>query len=111
SGGVGSGWGCGGGGVGGREGGRMEGAVDPADARLGGLAPHAVPTDRAVAMTVEGEDALLFKNVFPRTPSGKVELVSTYLGNRYGAPLPRFRAYESPYPLSLITPASDQRTT
>jgi anaerobic selenocysteine-containing dehydrogenase len=89
----------------------MDEAVDPADARLGGMAPHAVPTDRAMAMTVSGEDALLFKNAFPRTPSGKVELVSTYLGNRYGAPIPRFLPYESPYPLSLITPASDQRTT
>ncbi len=39
-------------------------------------------------MTVNGEEAVLFGNVFPRTPSGKVELASTYLDEKYGARLP-----------------------
>jgi anaerobic selenocysteine-containing dehydrogenase len=89
----------------------MDAAVDPADPRLGGVRPSAIPTGRATAMTVAGEDALLFANVFPRTPSGKVELVSSYLEQKYGAALPGFRPHEAPYPLTLISPASDQRTT
>ena len=33
-------------------------------------------------MTIGGEPAVLFKNVFPKTPSGKVELASGYLETR-----------------------------
>jgi anaerobic selenocysteine-containing dehydrogenase len=62
-------------------------------------------------MTVDGEDALLFENVFPNTPSGKIELASSYLSAKYGALLPGFRPYESSYPLTLISPASDRRIT
>ena len=40
-------------------------------------APSALPTDRALAMTVGGEDAIMFTNVFPKTASGKVELASS----------------------------------
>jgi anaerobic selenocysteine-containing dehydrogenase len=89
----------------------MDAAVDPADARLGGVRPSAIPTGRALAMTVAGEDAILFKNVLPRTASGKVELASGYLAQKYGALLPEFGPYGSAYPLALISPASDQRTT
>lgn len=89
----------------------MDDAVDGADARLGGVRPSRLPTDRALAMTVSGADAMLFANVFPATPSGKVELASVYLAKKYGARLPSFRAVESRYPLTLITPASDQRIT
>jgi anaerobic selenocysteine-containing dehydrogenase len=62
-------------------------------------------------MTVDGEDAVLFRNVFPKTPSGKVELLSGYLGDKFGQPLPGYRPYESPFPLLLISPASDRRIT
>ncbi|TMQ21539.1 MAG: molybdopterin oxidoreductase family protein [Candidatus Rokuibacteriota bacterium] len=89
----------------------MDDAIDPADPRLGGVRPSRIPTDRALAMTVDGEDALLFKNVFPATPSGKVELVSSYLDKKYRAALPSFRPVGSRYPLALISPASDQRIT
>ncbi|HET7343178.1 MAG TPA: molybdopterin-dependent oxidoreductase [Methylomirabilota bacterium] len=89
----------------------MDDAVDPGDPRLGGVRPSRLPTDRATAMTVHGADALLFANVFPATPSGKVELASTYLDKKYGARLPSFRPVTSRYPLALITPASDQRIT
>jgi anaerobic selenocysteine-containing dehydrogenase len=54
---------------------------------------------------------VLFANVFPKTPSGKVELASTYLHNKYGAALPDYRPVDSPYPLALISPASDKRIT
>ena len=89
----------------------MDAALDAGDARLGGKRPSAIPLDRALAMTVGGEDAILFKNVFPKTASGKAELASPYLEGKYGANLPSWRAVASSYPLTLISPASDQRIT
>ena len=89
----------------------MDDALDPADPRLGGARPSGIPTDRALAMTAQGQEFVLFGNVFPKTPSGKVELVSTYLHNKYGAALPDYRPVESAYPLALISPASDKRIT
>jgi len=89
----------------------MDDALDAADPRLGGLSAHAIPTDRALAMTLNGAEAVLFGNVFPKTPSGKVELVSTYLDEKYGARLPTWRPYQSGLPLTLISPASDRRIT
>src|SRR5258708_39584038 len=62
-------------------------------------------------MEFSGEEPVLFQNVSPRTPSGKVELESTTLDARYGAALPAYRPAASPYPLTLITPASDKRIT
>lgn len=89
----------------------MDDAVDGADPRLGGVAPSRLPTDRATAMTIGGEPAILFKNVFPKTASGKVELSSDYLEKKFGARLPTYRPYETRFPLLLITPASDERVT
>ena len=89
----------------------MDDALDGADARLDGVRPSRIPTDRAIAMTAKGEEFTLFANVFPKTPSGKVELKSTYLQNKYGAPLADYRPVESRYPLALISPASDKRIT
>jgi anaerobic selenocysteine-containing dehydrogenase len=91
----------------------MDDALDPADARLGGKRPSAIPLDRATPMNVGGgaEEAILFKNVFPKTTSGKVELASPYLEQKYGARLPSWRPVTSSYPLMLISPASDQRIT
>jgi anaerobic selenocysteine-containing dehydrogenase len=89
----------------------MDDAVDPADPRLGGVRPSRLPLDRAMPMTVNGQEAQMFGNVFPRTPSGKVELASSYLEQKYGARLPSYRTLDSSYPLTLITPASDQRIT
>jgi anaerobic selenocysteine-containing dehydrogenase len=89
----------------------IDDAVDGTDPRLGGVAPSRIPTDRAVAMTIGGEPAILFKNVFPKTASGKVELASGYLEEKYGSRLPTYRPYETRFPLILITPASDERIT
>ena len=89
----------------------IDDAVDGNDPRLGGLRPSAIPLDRALLMTVDGAPANLFANVFPKTPSGKVELASSYLDQKYGARLPDYRPFTSTYPLILITPASDRRTT
>lgn len=89
----------------------MDDALDPADARLGGVRPSRMPTDRALAMTANGEEFVLFKNVFPDTPSGKIELTSSYLEKKYDARLPRFAPVASRYPLTLISPASDRMIT
>lgn len=89
----------------------MDDAVDPDDPRMQGIRPSRIPTDRALAMTADGAEFVPFKNVFPNTPSGKVELASTYLETKYGARLPSYRPVESRYPLMLISPASDRRIT
>ncbi len=89
----------------------MDDALDASDARLGGMRPSEIPTDRALAMTARGKEYVMFENVFPSTPSGKVELASSYLEGKYGARLPRFAPVESRYPLALISPASDRMVT
>src|SRR5881296_2732317 len=89
----------------------MDAALDPADARLGGVRPSVIPTDRAMAMTANGEEFTLFKNVFPNTKSGKVQLASPYLEAKYRARLPRYLPVDSRFPLTLISPASDERIT
>jgi len=89
----------------------MNDAIDGADPKLGGVAPSKIPTDRALAMRYDGEPAVMFRNVFPKTASGKVELASPYLEQRWGARLPSYRPFRTAYPLILITPASDKRTT
>jgi anaerobic selenocysteine-containing dehydrogenase len=89
----------------------MDEAVDASDARLAGVRPSGLPVEGALAMGVNGDEAILFKNVFPKTPSGKVELASSYLEQKYGARLPDYRPFTSRYPLILISPASDKRIT
>jgi anaerobic selenocysteine-containing dehydrogenase len=89
----------------------MDDALDGADPRLGGVRPSRIPLDRALPMTIDGDDFVLFKNVFPATASGKVELASGYLEERYGARLPRFEPVRSRFPLALISPASDRLIT
>jgi anaerobic selenocysteine-containing dehydrogenase len=89
----------------------MDDAFDLDDPRLNGVRPSALPLTSALPMRFDGADASLFANVFPKTASGKVELASPYLEQRFGARLPDYRPFRSPYPLILITPASDQRTT
>jgi anaerobic selenocysteine-containing dehydrogenase len=89
----------------------MDDALDGDDPRMGGLKPRQVPLDRALPMTVDGEEAMLFGNVMPATPSGKVELRSTYLNDKYDAPVATFTPLEAAAPLYLVTPSSDRRTT
>ena len=89
----------------------MDDALDADDPRLGGLRPSELPLDRALPMRFDGGNAMLFVNTFPKTPSGKIELESTYLDEKYGQPLPGFRPLESVYPLMLISPGSEHRTT
>ena len=90
----------------------MDDAVDPADPRLGGIRPSQIPTSRAIQMKApDGGDMVLFETVMPATPTGKVELKSESLAQRWGAQalLPSWSAYEGAQPLRLISPASDRR--
>ncbi|HSE92000.1 MAG TPA: molybdopterin-dependent oxidoreductase [Methylomirabilota bacterium] len=89
----------------------MDDALDAGDPRLGGARPSRMPTDRATPMTAGGREFVLFENTLPKTPSGKVELASSYLDTKYGALLPDFRPVVSRFPLALISPASDKRIT
>ena len=90
----------------------MNDAIDGADPRLGGVRPSAIPTDRALQMRgPDGKTMVLYENVRPGTPSGKVELKSEVMAKRWGADalLPRWRDTAGAYPLMLISPASDKR--
>jgi anaerobic selenocysteine-containing dehydrogenase len=89
----------------------IDAALNLDDPRMQGLRASQIPIDRALGMEYAGHEPVLFKNVSPRTPSGKVELESSTLSARYGAALPGYRPLASPYPLTLITPASDKRIT
>jgi anaerobic selenocysteine-containing dehydrogenase len=89
----------------------MDDALNLDDPRMQGIRASQVPLDRALRMEFSGEEPVLFQNVSPRTPSGKVELESATLDARYGAALPAYRPLASLFPLTLITPASDNRIT
>ena len=86
--------------------------IDPADRRLEGQRPSTIPIGQAVQMKApDGKPMVLFENVRPATPSGKIELKSETLAQRWGddALLPRWREREPTFPLMLISPASDKR--
>ena len=87
----------------------MDEALDNDDPRLGGLRPSQLPVDEALYMDVDGEDTRPFVNVFPDTPSGKVEIWSDDLQERFGEGLPSFKPSKSEYPLYLVSPSSDKR--
>ncbi len=89
----------------------MDAALNAEDPRMAGIRPSELPVDQALGMKFGGQEPVLFQNVEPRTPSGRIELESTTLAARYGAPLPGFRPVQSEFPLTLITPASDKRIT
>ena len=90
----------------------MDDAVDAADARLKGKRGSTVPvTEPTQMLGTDGNPLVLFDNVRPATPSGKVELKSELLAKRWGADalLPAFRERDAKFPLALISPASDKR--
>jgi anaerobic selenocysteine-containing dehydrogenase len=89
----------------------MDDAVDAADPRMQGLPGSGLPLGEGLPMRFDGADATLLRTTFPRTPSGRIELESTLLAEEYGRPLPTYEPVRSRFPLALLTPASDQRTT
>ena len=89
----------------------IDDAFDVEDPRLGGRRPGEIGVDEALLMRFDGRPAMLFDSTYPKTPSGKVELESEYLDKSYGQPLPGYRPVDSRYPLALISPGSDDRTS
>jgi len=89
----------------------MDAAFAETDPRLGGIRPSELPLSLALAMTTtDGSDLILCDTVFPGTTSGKIELFSQNLEERFGYGLPRFELVERQYPLSIISPSSSKRT-
>jgi anaerobic selenocysteine-containing dehydrogenase len=87
----------------------MDAAVD-----LGNVRASEIANDSALQMKGKDDKPLvLFENVFPATPSGRIELRSESLAQRWGeaALLPTWRERTSDYPLMLISPASDRQIT
>ena len=96
----------------------IDDALDGADPRMGGLRPSRLPLSQATPMRPAGptgDEAVLLKNVFPSTPSGKIELASRLLERLYGQRLPGYAPpapnADAGFPLALISPASDRRIT
>jgi len=81
--------------------------------QLDGVKPSELPLASSLLMTApDGEDKLICNNVAPGTPSGKVELYSPWLEERFGYGLPRFEpvARDPAWPLTLMSPSPSKRT-
>lgn len=89
----------------------IDDAIDSSDPRMRGVKASELPLATALPMEFEGEEAIPFKNVLPGTPSGKVELDSTYLSETYDEAVASYRPLTAEHPLWLITPSSDKRIT
>lgn len=89
----------------------MDQAMDGADPRLDGQRPSQIALDKAIELQSPDGDALIMcDTVKPATPSGKIELYSADLEQRFGYGVPRFEPVSQDLPLVLITPSSSKRT-
>ena len=88
----------------------MRDAIDFDDERLHGKALEDLSIHESLEMKLKGEDFVLFGNIFPKTPSGKVELVSEDLANKYNQSVPTYQPLLGDFPLRLVTPSSSKRT-
>ena len=60
--------------------------------------------------TADGVVPIMCQSVRPATPSGKIELFSADLEERFGFGVPRFDPVAQHYPYVLISPSSSKRT-
>ncbi len=88
----------------------MQDAIDFTDPRLQGKTLETLSVHESLEMKKDGEDFILYYNVFPETKSGKIELRSEALAKLYQQPLPVYRALNKTFPLCLVTPSSNKRT-
>ena len=89
----------------------MDDAIDATHPQLNGMTGSALPLDRALEMRApDGETLIMCHNVTPATPSGKIELYSQALQDRYGFGVPRYDPAPQTRPFVLISPSSDKRT-
>lgn len=92
----------------------MDDAIDGDDPRLGGVRPSELPVATALSMAEPGPRIGFERK--PTTKSGRIELKSTYLEEKFAAPLPRFQTLAADedgsgaYPFALLTPSSNWRT-
>ncbi|WP_419910140.1 molybdopterin-dependent oxidoreductase [Hoeflea sp.] len=89
----------------------MDAAFDAGNPLMQGYRPSELPLDRALEMTAErGSDPIMCDTVTPATGSGRIELYSEDLEERFGYGVPRYEPVARRYPLVLISPSSDKRT-
>ncbi|MGR3760194.1 molybdopterin-dependent oxidoreductase [Roseobacteraceae bacterium NS-SX3] len=89
----------------------MDQAMDGRHPAFGGIAPSRMSLDRAIELTAEeGAPLILCKSVRPDTASGRIELFSQELEDRFGFGVPRYDPAPQDMPLVLMTPGSDKRT-
>ena len=89
----------------------MDDALDANDPRLKGHKPSEIPLGTALSMETDQADTILFDNVMPSTPSGKIELKSSYLTEVFDQEIPVYNPVNEPLPLSLVTPSSNKMIT
>ena len=89
----------------------MDAALATDDPRLQGYRPSQIPLDRALLMTtLEQQELIMCASVKPDTDSGRIELFSQDLEDRFGYGVPRYQAVMRSKPFSIITPSSSKRT-
>jgi anaerobic selenocysteine-containing dehydrogenase len=89
----------------------MDMAIDPDDPRLQGYRPSELPLDQAMLMTAANQQEVIMCNtVKPGTASGKIELFSEELEQRFGYGAPRYETVTRTKPFTVITPSSSKRT-
>lgn len=89
----------------------LNAAVDSEDSRLPGCAISELPVDQAILMKANAsEEVMMCKTVTPQTPSGKIELFSQELEDKFGFGVPRYAPAEKDHPFTVISPSSSKRT-
>lgn len=89
----------------------MDDAMSGADPCFQNVPPSRIRTDQATELKgPNGTDLIVCKTVMPATPSGKIELFSQDLEERFDCGLPRYERAEQDLPLVLISPSSAKRT-
>ena len=89
----------------------MDAAFVDGDPRLAGHRPSRLPVGSALAMTtVDGAEPIMCATVRPATDSGRIELFSRDLEDRFGCGLPRYEQVARHWPLAIISPSSAKRT-
>ena len=89
----------------------MDAAFLDDDPRLAGHRPSRLPVGSALAMTtVDGAEPMMCATVRPATTSGRIELFSRDLEDRFAYGLPRYEPVERAWPFTIISPSSAKRT-
>ncbi|MBT4489255.1 MAG: molybdopterin-dependent oxidoreductase [Rhodospirillaceae bacterium] len=92
----------------------IDDAINADDPRLEGQKPSELPLATAISMS-EPTDRIGFERT-PTTKSGRIELKSAYLTDKFAAPIPLYvplaedQQAEPAHPFALITPSSNWRT-